>query len=238
MKKYINIFLEFNEYLSKFKKSINENVFIDKKIITDICFLPLYCGYFIAISRIYETIELFGIEFLDRNKEALSQRIRCLGNSSSVSTKSSFEYYVDDLITLFFTDDIMEQITTKLSILSSEEIVRLNEAIHCYVEGCNYASVAMSVSAVESRLLSLLSSINSDLDADRLTLGQLISEYTNNKEQYREVIPRKHEPLLDLCNTYRIFSVHPKKEIISKSVADSILHLSFEFLLDKEMTVE
>jgi len=68
-----------------------------------------------------------------------------------------------------------------------------------------------------------------------LTLGQLINEYLDNKEKYGKIIPKKYEPLLEYCNTYRIFSVHPKKEKINKSVATSILHMTFQFLLDKEL---
>jgi len=93
----------------------------------------------------------------------------------------------------------------------------------------------MSVSAIEFRLLSLMTSTCQDARLERMTLGQLINEYLNNKDKYRRIIPEKHEPLLEHCNTYRIFSVHPKKERINKSVATSILHMTFQFLLDKDL---
>jgi len=57
----------------------------------------------------------------------------------------------------------------------------------------------------------------------------------DDKQKYGSVIPKKHEPLLDHCNTYRIFSVHPKKEEINKPIASSILNMTFLFLLDKKL---
>jgi len=119
--------------------------------------------------------------------------------------------------------------------LNLNEIDRLNEAIHCFLEGCYYSSVAMSVSAIEFRLFSLMMSICPDPKLKELTLGQLIREYLDDKQKYGSVIPKKHEPLLEHCNTYRIFSVHPKKEEINKPIASSILNMTFLFLLDKKL---
>ena len=119
--------------------------------------------------------------------------------------------------------------------MNLNEIDRLNEAIHCFLEGCYYSSVAMSVSAIEFRLFSLMMSICPDPKLKELTLGQLIREYLDDKQKYGSVIPKKHEPLLEHCNTYRIFSVHPKKEEINKPIASSILNMTFLFLLDKKL---
>jgi hypothetical protein len=117
---------------------------------------------------------------------------------------------------------------------------RINEAIHCYFEDCNYACVAMSVSATESRLLKLmcLASPESKKILEKKTLGELISEYLENKVKYKEVVPEKHEYLLKLCNTYRIFSVHPKKEEIRSPLTSSILNLTIEFLTDSDTKPE
>jgi hypothetical protein len=71
-----------------------------------------------------------------------------------------------------------------------------------------------------------------------LTLGQLIKEYTDHKEKYDNVIPKKHEALLDYCNTYRVFSVHPKKEKITRAIATSILCMTCNFLFDKKLKAE
>jgi len=66
--------------------------------------------------------------------------------------------------------------------------------------------------AREFRLLSSMTSVSSDPKLAKMTLGQLINEYLDNKDEYRKIIPKKYEPLLEYCNTYRVFSVHPKKE--------------------------
>ena len=116
-----------------------------------------------------------------------------------------------------------------------EEIKRLTEAFNCYVQELNYSAVVMSVSAIEHRLFSLMISKCSDKRLEDLTLGQLIKEYTDHKGKYFNVIPKKHEPLLNYCNTYRVFSVHPKKEKITRAIATSILCMSCSFLFDKEL---
>ena len=97
----------------------------------------------------------------------------------------------------------------------------------------------MSVCAIESHLLTLMLSVRSEEEdkLENMTLGRLIREYIDNKEQYTNIIPKKHEPLLDLCNVYRIFSVHPKKEEITKGLSSAILSLSILFLTDEETQV-
>lgn len=121
-----------------------------------------------------------------------------------------------------------------------EERERINEAIHSYFEGCYYSTVAMSVSAVESRLLKLMCIVSPDSKGylEKKTLGQLVFEYSKEKDKYNNVVPEKHKPLLDLCNTYRTFSVHPKKQKITPLVAGSILNLSLEFLTDHDTKAE
>jgi hypothetical protein len=106
------------------------------------------------------------------------------------------------------------------------------------VEGCNYSTVAMAVSAIEFRLLNLMQSAKPNPQLENYTLGQLIDEYLQNEAEYNNVIPKRHEHLLNLCNTYRIFSVHPKKEKITRAIATSIVNLTFAFLLDKELKRE
>lgn len=130
---------------------------------------------------------------------------------------------------------VSKEVSAFCSAFDKEEKERVNEAIHTFREGCNYSCVAMSVSAVESRLLKLmcLASPGSERALEKKTLGQLIVEYTENKGEYKNVVPDKHEPLLQLCNTYRTFSVHPKKQRIKGTVASSILNLAIEFLTDQ-----
>ena len=64
------------------------------------------------------------------------------------------------------------------------------------------------------------------------------TEYVENKETYKKVVPVRHEPLLELCNTYRRFSVYPKKQKITGMLAASILSLSIEFLIDPDTKPE
>ena len=96
----------------------------------------------------------------------------------------------------------------------------------------------MSVSAIESRLFSLMMMKHHSDRLEKLTLGELIREYLENKERYENIISDKHLPLLQYCNTYRVFSVHPKKEKISRSNATSILCMTCNFLFDKDLKAQ
>ena len=126
------------------------------------------------------------------------------------------------------------------SSFDEEEKERINEAIHTHLEDCHYSCVAMSVSAIESRLLKLMCLTNPESEQElvKKTLGGLITEYVQNKGKYKNVVPEKHEPLLQLCNTYRTFSVHPKKQKITGRLASSILNLAIEFLIDQDTKPE
>jgi len=200
------------------------------------CFSPRYQrGYFESIKGVVEIIELFGIDILEKNREFLENTIQALEDPFHMKNRETFEFHLDGLIGIFSNKSVKKQVESRLSILDSEERHRLDEAIHCFLEDCNYSAVAMSVSAIEFRLLSLMTSIHREPDLNKMTLGQLINEYLNNKKKYKNIIPKKYEPLLEYCNTYRIFSVHPKKEKINKSAATSILHMTFQFLLDRRL---
>lgn len=131
------------------------------------------------------------------------------------------------------------EINETVDYLSDFEKERLSEAIHNYLEGCYNSCVAMAVSSIEFKLLDILKSANPEnaSELEKFTLGELIKEYLENKKKYKNIIPKKHESLLNLCNTYRIFSVHPKEEKISSNIAESILNLTFVFLLDKTLKV-
>ncbi len=155
-----------------------------------------------------------------------------LEDSAKVMSRKNFNLHFDVLKSSLSL--VKHEMLPFCSSFDAEERERINEAIHDYFENCNYSCVAMSVSAVESRLLKLMGLTNPDriLRLEDMTLGQLITEYTQNKEAYKNVVPKKHEPLLQLCNTYRIFSVHPKKEEVSSGIASSILNLSLAFLTD------
>ena len=151
---------------------------------------------------------------------------------------NDFNHFLEGLRIGF--SKISEEVACICSSFDSEEKERMNEAIHTFREGCNYSCVAMSVSAAESRLLKLmcLARPDSERELEKKTLGQLIYEYVNNKDSYKNVVPEKHEPLLQLCNTYRTFSVHPKKQKITSRLATSILNLAIEFLTDQDTKPE
>jgi len=197
------------------------------------CFTPRYQSYFQIIKRIIEISDIFGIQMLERCKPRLMEHSYHLENPESAKSRENFEFHINEILLCF--RDAKDEIQKKISLLNSSEIDRLNEAIHCFLEGCYYSSVAMSVHAIESRLFSLMMSIYPDPKLEELTLGQLIREYLDHKQEYGSVIPKKHEPLLEHCNTYRIFSVHPKKEEINKPIASSILNMTFLFLLDEKL---
>ncbi len=154
---------------------------------------------------------------------------------------SNWQDFVTSIMVLKSTfEDARDEILAFCSSFDEVEKERMNEAIQCYFEDCNYACVAMSVSATESRLLKLmlLASPESKKALEKKTLGELIKEYLDNKAKYQEVIPEKHEHLLGLCNTYRIFSVHPKAEKIDSTTVNSIFNLTILFLTDQNTKPE
>ena len=238
MERYIQILLEMEKNCKEFKKSTVDNFFEEagSEVLQGyFCYTQLYQSQLKPIKGLAQVIEIFGIDVLERNKDALLIVINQLENPLLVEDRNHFEYLIDVLLEVFSEKTVQEAVRHKLSILKPEETDRLNEAIHCFLGDCNYSTVAMSVSAIEFRLLSLMTSIHSDSNLYEMTLGQLIGEYLSNKKKYGRIIPKKYEPLLEHCNTYRIFSVHPKKEKINKSIATSIFHMTFQFLLDKKL---
>jgi hypothetical protein len=174
-------------------------------------------------------------QWISLNKLILQDALPKLRDSNNTDTLDAFKYNVETICFAFSAFE--EEIQQFCSSFGDDERVRINEAFHCYREGCIYSSVAMSVSAVESRLLQLMCIANPSLkkQLEKKTLGQLISSYVENPAEYRDIVPERHKPLLGLCNTYRIFSVHPKKQPISSLSASSILTLALSFLTDDEM---
>lgn len=228
---YLSALKNMEEKCEEFKKNILY-AFFEKETPREFFYThtPRYHKYFDPIAGTIKVCEIFGIDHLDQNKDLLVRNVRCLEDPRIVSTKSLFLWYVDSIKKVF--SDVKEKRQNVFSNLEPAERRRLNEAIHCFLEGCNYSSVVMSVSAIEFRLLNLMQAMTSDKNLEKLTVGQLIKEYIYNKNKYQKIIPKKHESLLNFCNTYRIFSVHPKKERIGKGTASSILNLTSKFLLD------
>lgn len=197
------------------------------------CWTPRYQQDWKFLYDIVNICDMFGVAYLEENKSTMMEKVDCLNKPDLVQDLSLFEFYMNTLKDGFKTAE--KEIRHKLRLLDKEEMQRLDEALNCYITGCNYAAIAMSVSAIEFRLLNFMQSAKSDPRLERYTLGQLIDEYLKNKKEYKNMIPEKHEHLLRLCNTYRIFSVHPKKEKITKQIATSIINLAFAFLMDEKM---
>lgn len=216
------------------KDSLNEDIMATNQ---NFCHAPNYQQYYGRVKSIIRVSHVFGIQYLDINQDYLEENINYLNDSRRTKYKKEFLEMIKDL--KIFFKKIQVEATELSRILNVFEKARLNEAIHDYYEGCYNSSTIMAVSTIESKLLGLMKSSNSEKakKLDKLTLGQLINEYLENEEEYKKVIPDKYEPLLKLCNVYRIFSAHPKKEKINKRVATSILNLTFEFLTDKELNL-
>jgi len=229
------------DFCEEFKQEITNLCFTDPKtkklcsepIDPDYCWWPRFQEYLEIAQGVVNICDMLGIAHLDENKSVMTEYILFLTIPQAINERKYFEKCLDFIKDCFKHDE--KEIRDRIQLLDIEEKNRLNEALNCYIEGCNYSTVAMSVSAIEFRLFSLMMSKCPDSELEKLTLGQLITEYLNNKQKYGNVIPKKHLPLLEHCNTYRIFSVHPKKEKITRAIATSIINMTFSFLLDEDL---
>jgi hypothetical protein len=227
-------FADFKSHVLNFVfKDKDTGKFFSKPAYPDYCYAPFYVQYWQVLYDIISFCDMLGITYLDASKHILLDAVVCLNQPESIATKEDFEYYVKMIRGIF--KRVEKKLQEKIALLNKEEYDRLNEALNCYIQGCNYSTIAMSVSAIEYRLFSLMKSKCPDSELEELTLGQLIKEYLDNKEKYFNVIPKKHEPLLNHCNVYRIFSVHPKREKITRAIATSIISMTFSFLLDENL---
>lgn len=238
---YISCLKEIEAVCTAFQRSI-ENIFFKhgkaKHSITPYFQqTPDYLEKFNSIRSSAELCRILKLPFGDF-EHSFWNSITTLENPYMIIDLEQFRLSVQGAILGFAR--VQEQISGFCKAFDEEEKQRINEAIHNFFEGCNYSCVAMSVSAAEARLLKLMCIVAPD-SANTLcemTLGELMREYVTNKAKYKNVVPQKHEHLLRLCNTYRIFSVHPKKESISGLLTNSILSLVLEFLTDKDTKPE
>jgi len=237
---YISIIENPSQYCSDFKKYVKTVFFRggkrQKPTYEGFVDEDLYQNYLEKFDGCFDLCKLFlPHQIVSLNKYILQDALPKLRDSNSTTTLDDFIFNVDNINTGFsiFEDEIQQFCTS----FDSDERERINEAFHCYREGCIYSSVAMSVSAVESRLLQLMCIANPSLkkELEEKTLGQLIHFYLENPNIYKNIVPKRHQPLLTLCNTYRIFSVHPKKQSISILSASSIFTLVLMFLTDDEI---
>lgn len=196
-------------------------------------------NFFEKYYQIFEYLEISPFELKELHK--LIEEIKMpLRNESHVAFKKNLESIIS------FIKNYEKDLYEKNKFLTCEECIRLDEAIECLNSFCYFASVIMSVSAVESRLHYLIKAKDSKIYKEQFhkkTLGGLIilfddNEYRDKKfKKLKQILPEEHKPLMSLLNQYRVFSVHPKSRNITYTIAKSILNLSFLFLLDKRLKI-
>ena len=235
---YFNVLVAIPNVCEKFQTEIKRSFFTSHNYTLQdstyqewFCFTPAYQEFLNKIKSVVNICDLFGVGILDENKNDMLTRISKLETPDFIRKRENFETEINYIKSTF--ESSIEELKIKFDKLSEEEKGRLNEAIHCLNEECHYASVAMAVSAIEDRLSSLMKNKNPDINLEDKTLGELINMCLT-QDEYKDVVDREHRPLLQLCNEYRIFSVHPKRKRITRRIAVSVINLAFEFLLAKE----
>jgi len=188
---------------------------------------------------------VFCCKFLDANRYMIDEMNVIIIELKSPESLVYYEEFqsktkrVRELIG-FLEKDILN----KLSRISCKECARLDEALVCFQNYCFYASIVMAVSAVESRIHELIRKADKKIYSSRLekfTLGRLIQIFDENQYTSKEfasikkLMPNKHRPLIALLNQYRVFSAHPKEEKITAQIAESVLHLAFNFMMDESV---
>ena len=176
--------------------------------------------------------------------ESLKDQLKILEIPKLNSTSKIFKENLEDFILL--ANQVEIRMNEQLKKLTCLECERLGEAITCNLEGCYTAGTVMAASAIEARLHYLIHKKNKKLYKKSFkdkTLGTIIKLFDKNEykdKKYiglKKIVPDKHKSLLDIVNTYRIFSAHPILSEIDPKVADSVLNLSFLFLLDPELKI-
>jgi hypothetical protein len=183
------------------------------------------------------------VRFLDMRRyyvDKLADVVQRLHSPNEVYSIVEFERLFEEFLDhVKFLDNELKQKTKRLS---CAECIRLDEALVCYENYAFHASVIMAVSAVEARITASIRKANLRLynsQFSKFTLGRLISIFDSDKfkdtkyVRIKKLMPDRHRPLVTLLNQYRVFSAHPKEEQITAQIADSMLHLSFAFMLDK-----
>jgi hypothetical protein len=229
-------------YCNKFEQLVIATNFVDYKTKeltskardSNFCLYPPYRRNWEVFNNIINIImDMFEIDYFLENKAIHTKNIVLLSTPEIIQDRQNFQINVSSI--KFAFNHCKQELDRKLSLLDKEERARLDEALNCYLQGCNYSTVAMAVSAIEYRLYSLMMTECPTSELEKRTLGELIKEYLDNKKKYHEVIPKKHEPLLQYSNTYRVFSVHAKKEKITRPVTTSIINMTFGFLFDENL---
>jgi hypothetical protein len=235
---YISNLSQVPELCDHFEQTVRKNLFDDgrrnQSKMANFSWTPLYQEWLKPIKSALKAYQLLRLDYLgDQEHTALEAAFR-LEEPSWVFTLTDFSRSVYLIrVPFLMTKEMFRSFS---ACFDEQERARINEAIHTLGEDCYFSSVVMSVSAVEARLLALMCHASPEAKPrlERLTLGRLTFHYSAKKGQFKSVVPEKHEPLLSLCNTYRVFSAHPKKQNVTRAVASSILKLGVDFLIDPD----
>jgi hypothetical protein len=154
--------------------------------------------------------------------------------------REPFKEVIQDLKTEYQVHK--SDLTSRLSTLYDDEKERLNEAFHSLKEECFWSSVANCAVLLESRLLKILTESNAEFLKTkngqlRFSFGELVDIYLDNKNEFKNCIPDRHDYVLKLLNKYRIFSVHAKQVIIDQNEADALFNLTLSFIFDPKCVV-
>ncbi|MFX1563783.1 MAG: hypothetical protein ACFFDP_10825 [Promethearchaeota archaeon] len=192
----------------------------------------------------------FGKKYLDATLELLSRldsrfqfltpTTNRLMQGSSLGTLPSpkeLTDYLDEIVQKY--KELREPNVTKLDQLDEEITARLNEAFHALCEHCYYSTIINCGVALESRLLLILRRRNTKylqtIDRNlRFTFGQLINTYLQHPHRFHNCIPHRHQKLLELVNSYRTISAHPKGILVDVNTADAVFNLTMKFLIDDD----
>jgi hypothetical protein len=201
---------------------------LNPSIETLILFLEKYrlCNQFLNTNRYY--LDQFT---KDANQLNFPDTIQTYKQFKSIL--SQIDYNIQTL------DDELQPI---LKGITCKELQRLDEALINYSNHCLLSCSIMAISAVELRLHILIKKLDNKRYNEQFkqyTLGKIIGLFGEDGkyEDIKRLLPKKHYPLIQLLNEYRIFTVHPKDDEITPTIADSILSLSFTLITDPELSV-
>ena len=162
------------------------------------------------------------------------------GEYMNFGGRNQFQEVIRDLTKAY--RDFKSDLIAKLSTLHDDEKERLNEAYHTLKEECFWSCIANCAVLLESRLLKILKQSNTEFlktknKQFRFGFGELVDIYLNNKHEFNNCIPQKHDHVLKLLNKYRIFSVHAKQVTIDQNEADALFNLTLIFIFDPKCVV-
>lgn len=182
-------------------------------------------------------------EFLDANRYVVEKMKALSVKLQHPEMLGDYKSYHDAIGSFKSLVEFVEpEMGTRIDGMTCQESIRMDEALVCFENYSFYASVIMAVSAIESRIVELIKQRNKALYNSvfrKFTLGQLVQVFDDNmykEAKYagiKKLLPAKHKPLIVLLNQYRVFSAHPKEEVITAQIAEAVLHLSFCFMIDR-----